>query len=134
MPPQHLEFLTRLHLTFTCGDFLFVHASVRPGIPLSQQRESDLLWIREEFLQSQKKFGKYIVHSHTPVRSAEVLANRPTLAPAPTPPEILPCSRYRAAACWLYEPCWDQGNFRALLRCESDESGRSRPCLLSIGV
>src|ERR1700676_2156747 len=76
MPPQHLEFLTRLRLTFECGDFLFVHAGVRPGIPLSQQREADLLWIRKEFLQSQKKFGKYIVHGHTPVRSAEVLANR----------------------------------------------------------
>lgn len=76
MPPQHLEFLTRLRLTFNCGDFLFVHAGVRPGIPLSQQREADLLWIRKEFLQSQKKFGKYIVHGHTPVRSAEILANR----------------------------------------------------------
>jgi serine/threonine protein phosphatase 1 len=76
MPPQHREFLTRLRLTFTCGDFLFVHAGVRPGIPLSQQREADLLWIREEFLHSQKNFGKYVVHGHTPVRSAEVLANR----------------------------------------------------------
>jgi serine/threonine protein phosphatase 1 len=76
MPPQHLEFLKRLRLTFTCGDFLFVHAGIRPGIPLSEQREADLLWIREEFLHSQRNFGKYIVHGHTPVRSAEVLANR----------------------------------------------------------
>jgi serine/threonine protein phosphatase 1 len=76
MPPEHLEFLRRLRLTFTCGDFLFVHAGVRPGIPLSEQREADLLWIRDEFLHSQRNFGKYIVHGHTPVRSAEVLANR----------------------------------------------------------
>jgi serine/threonine protein phosphatase 1 len=76
MPPQHREFLKRLRLTFTCGDFFFVHAGVRPGIPLSQQREVDLLWIREEFLHSQKNFGKYVVHGHTPVRSAELLANR----------------------------------------------------------
>jgi len=46
------------------------------GIPLREQQETDLLWIREEFLRSQKHFGKYIVHGHTPVRSAEVLANR----------------------------------------------------------
>ena len=76
MPPRHREFLRRLRLTFSCGDFFFVHAGVKPGIPLSEQRESDLLWIREEFLQSQKKFGKYVIHGHTPVRSAEVLTNR----------------------------------------------------------
>ncbi|WMT72917.1 metallophosphoesterase family protein [Bradyrhizobium sp. Ash2021] len=76
MPPQHREFLQRLRLTFTCGDFFFVHAGVRPGIPLPEQQEADLLWIREEFLRSQKNFGKYVVHGHTPVRSAEVLPNR----------------------------------------------------------
>jgi serine/threonine protein phosphatase 1 len=76
MPPQHLEFLQRLRLTFTCGDFFFVHAGVRPGIPLPEQQEADLLWIREEFLRSHKNFGKYVVHGHTPVRSAEVLPNR----------------------------------------------------------
>jgi serine/threonine protein phosphatase 1 len=76
MPRQHRAFLDRLRLTYTCGDFLFVHAGVRPGVPLENQQEADLLWIREEFLESQKDFGKYIVHGHTPVRSAEVLANR----------------------------------------------------------
>jgi serine/threonine protein phosphatase 1 len=76
MPPQHLEFLQDLRLTYTCGDFFFVHAGVRPGIPLKEQQEADLLWIRDDFLRSQKPFGKYIVHGHTPVRSAEVLANR----------------------------------------------------------
>jgi serine/threonine protein phosphatase 1 len=43
---------------------------------LAEQSESDLLWIREEFLQSEEQFGKYVVHGHTPVRTAEVLANR----------------------------------------------------------
>jgi serine/threonine protein phosphatase 1 len=76
LPPQHLDFLQRLRLTFTCGDFFFVHAGVRPGIALSEQQEDDLLWIREKFLRSQKNFGKYVVHGHTPVRSAEVLSNR----------------------------------------------------------
>jgi serine/threonine protein phosphatase 1 len=76
MPRQHLEFLSNLRLTFTCGDFFFVHAGVRPGVPLSEQQETDLLWIREEFLQSQENFGKYIVHGHTPVRSPELLENR----------------------------------------------------------
>ena len=76
IPSEHVEFLRNLRPSFTCGDFFFVHAGVRPGVPLSEQQESDLLWIREEFLQSEEHFSKYIVHGHTPVRSAELLANR----------------------------------------------------------
>jgi serine/threonine protein phosphatase 1 len=76
MPPHHYRFLSNLRLTFTCGDFFFVHAGVRPGVPLSDQQEHDLLWIREEFLQSRNDFGKYIVHGHTPVQTAQVLENR----------------------------------------------------------
>ncbi|MCK1368253.1 metallophosphoesterase [Bradyrhizobium sp. 62] len=76
MPIEHLKFLENLRLSFTCGDFFFVHAGVRPGIPLAAQTERDLLWIREEFLRSEKQFGKYIVHGHTPVRRAELLTNR----------------------------------------------------------
>jgi serine/threonine protein phosphatase 1 len=76
MPARHRDFLRRLRLSFSCGDFFFVHAGVRPGIRLADQREEDLLWIREDFLRSKKRFSKYIVHGHTPVRSAEILANR----------------------------------------------------------
>ncbi|AWL91013.1 MULTISPECIES: metallophosphoesterase family protein [Bradyrhizobium] len=76
MPTEHLEFLDNLRLSFSCGDFFFVHAGVRPGVPLAEQTERDLLWIREEFLRSEEQFGKYIVHGHTPVRSAEFMANR----------------------------------------------------------
>ncbi len=76
MPRRHLEFLSQLRLTFTCGDFFFVHAGVRPGVPLAEQQEDDLLWIREEFLQSQQNFGKFVVHGHTPVRHPELLKSR----------------------------------------------------------
>lgn len=76
MPPQHHKFLSSLRLAFSCGDFFFVHAGVRPGVPLSQQQETDMLWIREEFLQNKEDFGKYVVHGHTPVRRAEILPNR----------------------------------------------------------
>ncbi|WP_298241523.1 metallophosphoesterase family protein [uncultured Bradyrhizobium sp.] len=76
MPTEHLEFLDNLRLSFSCGDFFFVHAGVRPGVPLADQTERDLLWIREEFLRSEEQFGKYIVHGHTPVRNAEFLTNR----------------------------------------------------------
>lgn len=76
MPRDHHDFLRQLRLTFTCGDFFFVHAGVRPGVSLRRQKEADLLWIRDAFLHSDRNFGKYVVHGHTPVRSAELLANR----------------------------------------------------------
>jgi serine/threonine protein phosphatase 1 len=76
IPRLHHRFFNNLRLKFTCGDFLFVHAGVRAGIPLSQQTEKDLLWIRDEFLSSDKSFGKFIVHGHTPVPKPDVRPNR----------------------------------------------------------
>jgi serine/threonine protein phosphatase 1 len=76
LPDSHRRFLDSLKLSFTCGDFFFVHAGVRPGIPLAQQREDDLLWIREDFLLHEEDFGKVIVHGHTPVREPDIRSNR----------------------------------------------------------
>lgn len=76
MPANHLPFLRGLKPSFTCGDFFFVHAGVRPGIPLKEQQEADLLWIRNEFLDSDKNFGKFVVHGHTPVREPDIRLNR----------------------------------------------------------
>jgi serine/threonine protein phosphatase 1 len=76
VPARHLSFLRALKPTFVCGDFFFVHAGVRPGIPLSEQQESDLLWIRNDFLDSEADFGKFVVHGHTPVREPDVRPNR----------------------------------------------------------
>ena len=73
---DHLSFLQSLKTTFVCGDFFFVHAGVRPGIPLNEQQETDLLWIRNEFLDSDENFGKFIVHGHTPVREPDIRPNR----------------------------------------------------------
>jgi Calcineurin-like phosphoesterase len=76
MPPDHRRFFGGLRPSFVCGDFFFVHAGVKPGVPLQRQREADLLWIREEFLESEEDFGKVIVHGHTPVIKAEIRPNR----------------------------------------------------------
>ena len=76
MPKDHKDFLNALPLSFTCGDFFFVHAGVRPGTSLVRQREQDLLWIREEFLRHNAAFEKIVVHGHTPVREPEVRRNR----------------------------------------------------------
>src|SRR5262249_54069114 len=76
LPEEHLQFLCSLQLSFVCGDYFFVHAGVRPGTPFDKQEESDLLWIRNEFLESDADFGKFIVHGHTPVRQPDKRKNR----------------------------------------------------------
>ena len=56
--------------------WLFVHAGVRPGVPLENQEVEDLIWIREPFLSSGGLPGKRIVHGHTPSRDPVVTAAR----------------------------------------------------------
>jgi serine/threonine protein phosphatase 1 len=76
LPNRHRQFLLSLSPSFTCGDFFFAHAGVKPGVPLTQQREEDLLWIRDDFLLCEDDFGKIIVHGHTPVREPDIRPNR----------------------------------------------------------
>ncbi len=76
LPDDHRRFLESLALSFTRGDFFFTHAGVRPGIPLEQQRQADLLWIREDFLLHEEDFGKVVVHGHTPTREPDIRPNR----------------------------------------------------------
>lgn len=76
LPDAHRHFLETLRTSYDCGDFLFVHAGVRPLVPLSAQTEKDLLWIRDDFLSWDKKFEKIIVHGHTPVERPDIRFNR----------------------------------------------------------
>jgi serine/threonine protein phosphatase 1 len=76
LPRDHQEFLRGLTPSFTCGDFFFVHAGVKPGVPFARQREEDLLWIRDDFLLCEDDFGKVVVHGHTPVRDPDIRPNR----------------------------------------------------------
>ncbi|MFO1060406.1 MAG: metallophosphoesterase [Dongiaceae bacterium] len=65
LPARHLDFLRGLRLQHRAGDYLFVHAGIRPGLALERQRRDDLLWIREPFLGSQADHGVTVVHGHT---------------------------------------------------------------------
>ena len=76
LPREHLDFLQTLELTFSCGDFVFVHAGVRPSIPIHQQAEDDLLWIRDDFLNWEQPFERFVVHGHTPVDEPDLRLNR----------------------------------------------------------
>jgi diadenosine tetraphosphatase ApaH/serine/threonine PP2A family protein phosphatase len=66
LPEPHLRFFRHLQLSVAFGDYLFVHAGVRPGVPLGAQSEADLIWIRGPFLSHAGPFDKIVVHGHTP--------------------------------------------------------------------
>ena len=76
IPEAHQQFLHTLRLTHKAGGYAFVHAGVRPGIPLHSQARDDLLRARQPFLYSEADFGAVIVHGHTPVRAPVVKHNR----------------------------------------------------------
>jgi serine/threonine protein phosphatase 1 len=76
MPHSHRRFIGGLVLSFTCGDFFFVHAGVRPGVPLQRQSQRDLLWIRDDFLLHEEDFGMVVVHGHTPNYKPDIRSNR----------------------------------------------------------
>jgi serine/threonine protein phosphatase 1 len=76
IPAEHFDFLAALDTSLTVGEYFVCHAGVRPGVPLTQQDEEDLLWIREPFLASNTDFGKIVVHGHTPASAPEVRWNR----------------------------------------------------------
>lgn len=76
LPAAHRTFYGQLDLMAEIGDYAFVHAGVRPGVPLAHQAERDLLWIRGEFLQASGPFGKVIVHGHTPMEEPQITPHR----------------------------------------------------------
>lgn len=76
LPTRHLAFYRNLDLMTQVGDYAFVHAGVRPGVPLDQQAERDLLWIRYEFLNAPGPFGAVIVHGHTPTEAPQLTPHR----------------------------------------------------------
>jgi serine/threonine protein phosphatase 1 len=76
MPDSHRRFIEDLALSFACGDFFFVHAGVRPGIPLRRQSQQDMLWIRDDFLLHEEDFGMVVVHGHTPIYKPDIRSNR----------------------------------------------------------
>jgi serine/threonine protein phosphatase 1 len=67
IPESHREFFTTLPIYHETDDYIFVHAGLRPGVPLDQQNPEDLLWIRDTFIDSPRDFGKIVVFGHTPV-------------------------------------------------------------------
>lgn len=76
LPHSHREFYENCILCHAEGSYYFVHAGIRPGIALDNQRFEDQLWIREAFTASRENHGAIIVHGHSISDPAELLPNR----------------------------------------------------------
>lgn len=76
VPAEHLTFLSGLEDYVEVGDFLFVHAGIRPTVPIAEQKASDLRWIRDDFLDCRTSHPRMIVHGHTITASPDIRSNR----------------------------------------------------------
>ena len=101
LPESHLAFLRRLEISHVEGDYFFVHAGVRPGVPLDDQATEDLLWIRDEFLASKADHGRVIVHGHSVRMRPELLANRIGIDTGAYDTGVLTCLVLQGEGQWL---------------------------------
>lgn len=81
LPAEHLAWIRALPLHIHDENRFFVHAGIRPDVPLDAQSKDDMLWIREPFLSSKLWHGALVVHGHTPTttRAPDVQTNRVNL-------------------------------------------------------
>lgn len=98
LPRAHELFLQCLQNSYCCGDFMFVHAGVRPGIAIDRQNAHDLIWIRSEFLDSDRHHGKFIVHGHTPVPHPDIKPNRINIDTGAWKSGMLTCAAMEGSA------------------------------------
>ena len=76
VPPEHVEFLECFADSCRFGDYLFVHAGIRPGVEVDQQSQADLRWIRDPFLFDESDHGFVVVHGHTITDEVDERPNR----------------------------------------------------------
>ncbi|WP_372573455.1 metallophosphoesterase family protein [Ruegeria jejuensis] len=100
VPHAHVDFLRGLRPMFETPDLAFVHAGIRPGIPLTQQSENDLVWIRQNFHTYAKPHPKLIVHGHTPVNVATHYGNRINLDSGAGYGKPLSAAVFEGKSCW----------------------------------
>lgn len=76
VPAEHVAFLASFEDMIEVGDYLFVHAGIRPGVELADQSLGDLRWIREDFLRHGDDFGKLVIHGHSITEGVDLRPNR----------------------------------------------------------
>lgn len=76
VPEDHIAFLRDADDWIVAGDYLFVHAGIRPGDAVEEQRISDLRWIRREFTDFEGDHGMMVIHGHTITEEIDAHDNR----------------------------------------------------------
>jgi serine/threonine protein phosphatase 1 len=76
LPAAHVTWLRSLVLNHREGEYLFVHAGIRPGVPLAEQTRDDLTTMRHPFLSTEQDHGMIVVHGHSSSPSVPIAANR----------------------------------------------------------
>jgi len=76
VPQSHIDFIDQLPLYLERDSLLFVHAGIRPGVPLPQQSKDDLVWIRDPFLMTSETHPWLVVHGHTALDHPQHFGNR----------------------------------------------------------
>ena len=103
IPKEHVEFLEGFDDSCRFGDYLFVHAGIRPGIEVDQQRQSDLRWIREPFLFDETDHGFVVVHGHTIRPEVEIRPNRIGIDTGAYRTGVLTALALEASETWLLD-------------------------------
>ncbi len=76
IPRAHIDFLRGFEDMIVAGDYLFVHAGIRPGASIEEQMPSDLRWIRRDFTEHAGRFSHMVVHGHTITETVDARDNR----------------------------------------------------------
>lgn len=76
VPEEEREYINNFEEQIVAGDYLFVHAGIDPTIPISDQKRSNMLWIRDRFLSHQGPLEKVVIHGHTIFDDVVNLGNR----------------------------------------------------------
>ncbi|MEQ1639889.1 MAG: metallophosphoesterase family protein [Novosphingobium sp.] len=109
VPAEDIAFIEAMEDMIELGDYLFVHAGIRPGIPLEEQRVSDLRWIREPFNNSREDLGKTVVYGHTIYDEADVAPSRIGIDTGAFQSGRLTALGLEGTSRWLIEACDDGG-------------------------
>jgi serine/threonine protein phosphatase 1 len=103
VPEEHLDFMESFEDMIVLGDYVFVHAGIRPDIPLAQQRISDLRWIRNDFLNYRGTLQKIVVHGHSISGEVEVRPHRIGLDTGAYASGILTAMGFEGGERWLLQ-------------------------------
>ena len=62
---EHREWMKTLRIKYEDEDFYYVHAGFHPFTPIEKQLDYSMMWIRWDFIYSEKDWGKQVVFGHT---------------------------------------------------------------------